>query len=82
MHQEINPTRAAPPPLPISIANILNSKCGMSSNPVIPAPAYARTETTTVQIPYPDMDFLNKRSSENAKICFSDAPSHLSRTRP
>lgn len=81
MHQEIDPTRAKPL-LPISIANILNFKCGNSSNSVIPAPAYARTGTTRVQIPYPDMDFLNKRSSENAKICFSDDLSHLSRTRP
>ena|GEM_PF-2381755 len=37
IHQEIDPTRAKPP-LPISLANILNFKYGMSSNSVIPAP--------------------------------------------
>ena len=40
------------------------------------------TETATVQTSNPDVDCLKKRSSENAKICFSDDLSHLSRTRP
>ncbi|EET45645.1 hypothetical protein NEISICOT_00351 [Neisseria sicca ATCC 29256] len=40
------------------------------------------TETTKVQTSNPDVDCLKKRSSENAKICFSDDLSHLSRTRP
>ena len=38
IHQEIDPTRAEPP-LPISLANILNFKYGISSNSVIPAQA-------------------------------------------
>jgi len=42
MPQEIDPPRAEPP-LPISLANILNFKYGISSNSVIPAPSYART---------------------------------------
>ncbi|EET45646.1 hypothetical protein NEISICOT_00352 [Neisseria sicca ATCC 29256] len=41
MHQEIDPTRPKPPQ-PISLANILNFKYDISSNSVIPAPAYAR----------------------------------------
>ena len=46
MHQEIDPTRPKPP-LPISLANILNFfKYGISSNSVIPAPAYARAGMT------------------------------------
>ena len=74
MPQEIDPTRAKPP-LPISLANILNFKYGMSSNSVIPAPAYARagmttTETATVQIPYPNVASLTKDRLKTPKYAF------------
>jgi hypothetical protein len=74
MPQEIDPTRAKPP-LPISLANILNFKYGMSSNSVIPAPAYARagmtaTETATVQIPYPNVASLTKDRLKTQNMLF------------
>ncbi|WP_083294134.1 hypothetical protein [Neisseria sp. HMSC064E01] len=69
MHQEIDPTRAEPP-LPISIANILNFKYDISSNSVIPAPAYARTGTPTVQTSYPDTASLTKGRLKTPKYAF------------
>ncbi|WP_107813787.1 hypothetical protein [Neisseria sicca] len=74
MPQEIDPTRAKPP-LPISLANILNFKYGMSSNSVIPAPAYARagmtaTETTKVQTSCPDTTSLTKGRLKTPKYAF------------